>query len=39
MPCRSRYRIGECIRTALLVIMENDDSLRSQDPFREVNNR
>ena len=35
----SRERIGEYVRTALLVIMENEDSLRSRDVFREVRNR
>ena len=31
--------IGEFVRTALLAIMENEDSLRSRDVFREVRNR
>jgi len=39
MPRISRERIGEYVRTALLVTMENDDSLRSRDVFREVSNR
>ena len=39
MPRISRERIGEYVRTALLVIKENDDSLRSRDVFREVGNR
>ena len=39
MPRISRDRIGEYVRTALLVIMENNDSLRSLDVFREVSNR
>ena len=39
MPRISRDRIGEYVRTALLVIMDNDDSLRSRDVFREFSNR
>ena len=39
MPLMSRERIGEYVRTALLVIMENEDSLRSPNVFREVRNR
>ena len=39
MPRISRDRIGEDVRTALIVIMENDYSLRSRDVFREVSNR
>ena len=35
----SRERVGEYVRTALRVIMENDNSLRSRDVFREVGNR
>jgi hypothetical protein len=39
MPHISRERIGGYVITALLVIMKNDDSLRSRDVFREVGNR
>jgi hypothetical protein len=39
MPRISRERIGEYVRTALPVAMENDDSLRSRDVFGEVSNR
>ena len=39
MTLISREGIGEYARTALLVIMENEDSLRYRDVFREVRNR
>mgnify|MGYP001359978462 CR=1 FL=1 len=39
MTLISREGIGEYVRTALLVITENEDSLRSRVVFREVRNR
>ena len=35
----SRERIGEYVRTALQVLMENDDSLRSREVFQQVGKR
>ena len=35
----SRERVEDYVITALRVIMENDNSLRSRDVFREVGNR
>ena len=32
-------RIGEYVRTALQVLMENDDSLRSREVFQQVGKR
>ena len=35
----SKERIGEYVRTALQVLMENDDSLRSREVFQQVGKR